>query len=135
MPTGVGHIFAKLLVFMVLTSAAASTQTTILPTARTSLSMAAYRAIPGAFAKIHPRYLTPSVSTLTMGGVSIVLYVVFNFVAAGNIIADSVTGAGLDDCVLLRPDRLHLRLVLPAGRCGTASATCGCKGILPDSVA
>jgi amino acid transporter len=91
---GFGHFLSKLLVFMVLTSAAASTQTTILPTARTSLSMAAYRAIPSSFARIHPRYLTPSVSTLAMGGVSIVLYVLFNFVAAGNIIADSVTALG-----------------------------------------
>ena len=31
---------------MVLSSAAASTQTTILPTARTTLSMAAYKALP-----------------------------------------------------------------------------------------
>jgi amino acid transporter len=91
---GFGWLLSKLLVFMVLTSAAASTQTTILPTARTSLSMAAYRAIPKVFAKIHPRYLTPSVSTLSMGGISIVLYVVFNFLAAGNIIPDSVTALG-----------------------------------------
>ena len=92
--SGFGHFMAKLLVFMVLTSAAASTQTTILPTARTSLSMAAYRAIPKTFAKIHPKFLTPSVSTLSMGGVSIVLYVAFNFLAAGNIIPDSVAALG-----------------------------------------
>ena len=91
---GAGLFFSKLLVLMVLTSAAASTQTTILPTARTSLAMAAYKAIPRAFARIHPRFLTPSVSTLAMGGVSIVLYLVFNYVAAGNIIADSVTALG-----------------------------------------
>ncbi len=58
---------------MVLTSASASTQTTILPTARTTLSMAAYKAIPAAFAKIHPKYLTPTVSTIVMGAVSIAL--------------------------------------------------------------
>jgi amino acid transporter len=91
---GFGWFLSKLLVFMVLTSAAASTQTTILPTARTSLSMAAYRAIPKAFAKIHPRYLTPSVSTVSMGAISIVLYLAFNFVSQGNIIADSVTALG-----------------------------------------
>jgi amino acid transporter len=91
---GSGLFFSKLLVFMVLTSAAASTQTTILPTARTSLAMAAYKAIPKAFSKIHARYLTPSVSTLAMGGVSIGLYVIFNFLAAGNIIPDSVTALG-----------------------------------------
>ncbi len=45
-----GRIMVHLLVITVLTSASASTQTTILPTARTSLSMAAYRAIPKRFA-------------------------------------------------------------------------------------
>ena len=45
---------------MVLSSAAASTQTTILPTARTTLSMACFKAIPSAFAKIHKRFLTPT---------------------------------------------------------------------------
>src|SRR5215468_6572313 len=43
---GTGEFFYRLLLLMVLSSAAASTQTTILPTARTTLSMAAYRAIP-----------------------------------------------------------------------------------------
>jgi amino acid transporter len=81
---------------MVLTSAAASTQTTILPTARTSLSMAAYRAIPKAFARIHPRHLTPSTSTITFGGVSIALYVFLNYSHnPTSVIADCVTALGM----------------------------------------
>ena len=63
----VGNVLYRLLLVMVLSSAAASTQTTILPTARTTLSMAAYKAIPKSFAKIHPRFLTPTVSTIVMG--------------------------------------------------------------------
>src|SRR5215471_3078182 len=62
-----GMVLSRLLILMVLSSAAASTQTTILPTARTSLSMAAYGALPESFAKISPKYLTPTVSTLVMG--------------------------------------------------------------------
>jgi amino acid transporter len=93
--SGVGLVFARLLVLMVLSSAAASTQTTILPTARTTLSMATYRAIPKSFAKMHPRYLTPTVSTLVMGGISIVLYVWFNYMSGGSIITDAVTAIGL----------------------------------------
>jgi amino acid transporter len=80
---------------MVLSSAAASTQTTILPTARTTLSMAAYKALPDSFAKIHPKYLTPTVSTLVMGAVSIALYVPMNYISGGNIIADAVTAIGI----------------------------------------
>ena len=66
--SGFGVFLARLLVLMVLTSAAASTETTILPTARTTLSMATYKALPKSFAKTHPRYLTPTMSTIVMGG-------------------------------------------------------------------
>jgi amino acid transporter len=93
--SGVGAFFARLLILMVLSSAAASTQTTILPTARTTLSMAVYKALPRAFAKMHPRYLTPTVSTLVMGGISIVLYIPLNYMSGGNVIADAVTAIGL----------------------------------------
>ncbi len=94
--TGVGPFFTHLLILMVLSSAAASTQTTILPTARTSLSMGAYKAIPSSFAKIHPRFLTPTVSTLVMGAISIVLYVIMNSLGTANyVILDAVTGVGL----------------------------------------
>jgi amino acid transporter len=92
---GFGTFLSKLLVLMVLSSAAASTQTTILPTARTTLSMAAYRAIPKSFAKMHPRYMTPTVSTLVMGGISIALYILFNYLSGGFVIPDAVTAIGL----------------------------------------
>jgi len=91
----VGTTFAHLLILMVLSSAAASTQTTILPTARTMLSMAVYKGIPDAFGKMHRRYLTPSVATLSMGGVSAVLYVAMNHFAGGNLIPDAVTAIGV----------------------------------------
>jgi amino acid transporter len=90
-----GSVLSHLLILMVLSSAAASTQTTILPTARTTLSMATYKALPPSFAKMHPRYLTPTVSTLVMGGISIVLYACLNFISKGNAIADAVTSCGI----------------------------------------
>jgi amino acid transporter len=76
----IGHILLALLTISILTSASASTQTTILPTARTSLSMAVYKAIPERFARIHPRFLTPTWSTIAMGIVSIGFYAVVTFV-------------------------------------------------------
>jgi amino acid transporter len=91
----VGTFLSRLLLLMVLSSAAASTQTTILPTARTTLSMAAYGALPESFAKIHPRYLTPTVSTLVMGAASVILYIPLNYLAGGNLIADAVAALGL----------------------------------------
>ncbi len=93
--SGLGTVLSRLLILMVLSSAAASTQTTILPTARTTLSMAAHGALPHSFAKINPRYLTPTVSTLVMGALSIGLYIPLNYISGGNPIADGVTAIGL----------------------------------------
>jgi amino acid transporter len=70
-----GGVGTKLLLLAVLTSAAASTQTTILPTARTALSMAVHGAAPVTFGRVHRRYQTPTVSTWAMGLASIVFYV------------------------------------------------------------
>jgi amino acid transporter len=92
---GFGTFLSRLLLIMVLSSAAASTQTTILPTARTTLSMAVYRAYPKSFAKMHRKYLTPTVSTVVMGAVSIVLYAAFNYISKGNVIPDAVTAIGV----------------------------------------
>lgn len=89
-----GRVMEVLLVVTVLTSASASTQTTILPTARTSLSMAAYQAAPRRFAHIHPRHLSPSTSTLWMGAISILFYVGLTLVSE-NILADSIAAVGL----------------------------------------
>jgi len=93
--SGLGTFLSRLLILMVLSSAAASTQTTILPTARTTLSMAAYGALPESFAKIHPRYLTPTVSTVVMGVISVALYIPLNYISQGNPIGDAVTAIGL----------------------------------------
>jgi amino acid transporter len=93
--SGFGTVLSRLLILMVLSSAAASTQTTILPTARTTLSMAAYKALPRSFARIHPRHLTPTVSTIVMGVVSIALYVPFNYLSGGSLITEAVAAIGL----------------------------------------
>jgi amino acid transporter len=66
-----GSPLDKLLIIAVLTSASASTQTTILPATRSSLSMARKKALPAHFGKVHARYMTPSNSTIWMGAVSI----------------------------------------------------------------
>jgi amino acid transporter len=84
----------KLLIIAVLTSASASTQTTILPATRATLSMAAHGAAPKQFGAINPRYLSPGTSTIWMGAVSIVWYVALTAVSQ-NILADSITATGL----------------------------------------
>jgi amino acid transporter len=89
----VGSVMTKLLIFMVLTSSAATTQTTILPNARTTLSMAFHKALPAAFGRIHPRYKTPTVSTIVFAVASVIFYAAVNFISDGNVISDSVAAA------------------------------------------
>ncbi|HEY0391860.1 MAG TPA: APC family permease [Solirubrobacterales bacterium] len=93
-----GEVFGspldKILIIAVLSSAAASTQTTILPTARTTLSMARANAMPKSLGKVHPRFLTPHISTVLMGIASIVWYVGLTLVSE-DILFDSLAALGL----------------------------------------
>ncbi|ORV48678.1 amino acid transporter [Mycobacterium europaeum] len=89
-----GKIALLLLAASILTSASASTQTTILKTTRTTLSMGAYKALPDSFAKTHPHYLTPSTSTIAVGVVSIIFYVLFTLVSE-SLLAALVGSVGL----------------------------------------
>jgi amino acid transporter len=91
---GFGWFLGKLLVLMVLSSASASTQTTIMPTARTSLSMASHKGIPSVFARVHPRFKTPTWSTIGMGLASIAFYALLTKISS-NVLADSIDSLGL----------------------------------------
>ncbi len=86
--------WAWLLVVAVLISAVSSTQTTILPTARGTLSMAVYKALSRRFSVVHPRFRTPSFSTLVMGIAAIAYYVLMTLISE-NILADSILSLGL----------------------------------------
>ena len=85
-----GTVLARLLILMVMSSSAATAMTTILPNARTTLSMAFHKALPPIFGKVHPRYLTPTFSTTSFAVISAVMYVAINWVSGGNVISDSV---------------------------------------------
>jgi amino acid transporter len=90
-----GSPLDKLLIIAVLTSASASTQTTILPTARTTLSMARMKAIPKQFGNVHPRFLSPGFSTIWMGTVSTLVYVLLSATSPQNLIPDAFTSLAL----------------------------------------
>jgi amino acid transporter len=89
-----GPILASLLLLTVSVSGLSSTQTTILPTARGTLSMAVYEAIPKRFATVHPRYMTPAFGTIVMGLSALFFYLVLTFLSE-NALADSVASLGL----------------------------------------
>jgi amino acid transporter len=90
-----GSPLDKLLIIAVLTSASASTQTTILPTARTTLSMARWKAIPRQFGNVHHRFLSPGFSTLWMGTMSTLVYILLSATSPQNLIPDAFTSLAL----------------------------------------
>jgi amino acid transporter len=89
-----GSPWNKLLIIAVLTSASASTQTTILPAARSSLSMAVHKAFPRRFSDIHPKYLSPGFSTLCFGAISVVWYVALTLISPHDVLANSILALG-----------------------------------------
>lgn len=88
-----GSTLNKLLIITVLTSASASTQTTILPTARTTLSMAHWKAVTSLLSRVHKRYLTPTVSTIGFGVLSIALTVGV-LLASSNVLEATIAAVG-----------------------------------------
>ena len=89
-----GSTLDKLLIAVVLTSATASTLTTILPGARTTLSMASHGAIPKIFAQVNPRFQTPVWGTAIYGVLSIVWYAGLTLLSQ-NVLYDSIAALGL----------------------------------------
>jgi amino acid transporter len=92
-----GAVGVKFLIVAVLTSAAASTQTTILPTARTTLSMAHWGAIPRALGKVHPRFQTPTYSTWGFGLISIAVAVPLILISS-QVLELAVVALGIPVC-------------------------------------
>jgi amino acid transporter len=86
--------WAWLLVVAVMVSAISSTQTTILPTARGTLAMAVYRALPARFGEVHPRFKTPGFSTVVMSVVATVFYVGMTIISA-DFLSDTILSLGL----------------------------------------
>jgi amino acid transporter len=89
-----GSTLDKFLIIAVLTSAVASTLTTILPLTRTALSMSVHGAMPPVFAQVNKKYKTPLLNTVIFGVISIAWYVGLTVVSQ-NILYDSIASLGL----------------------------------------
>src|SRR5699024_8817061 len=83
-----------LLVLAVAVSALATCQTTILPTARGTLSMGVYGALPKRFGVVNQAFKTPAYSTLFTGSASLVFYVGMTIIS-GDILADTIESTSL----------------------------------------
>jgi amino acid transporter len=92
-----GNPWYLLLFLAVLASSAASLITTFLPTSRTLLAMGTYRALPERFAAVHPRYLTPSFSTLIAGVGAGAFYSILTYLSE-NVLLDTIYSIGIMIC-------------------------------------
>jgi amino acid transporter len=85
---------AFIVTLSIIISGLASAQTTIIPSSRTSLSMAHAGALPRAFAHIHPRFSTPEISTIVVGVIATAWYV-GGSIASQNFLSDSLNALSL----------------------------------------
>jgi amino acid transporter len=92
-----GSTLALGLYLAVLASSAASLITTFLPTSRTLLAMGAYKALPPAFAKLHPVHKTPSVATFTAGIGAAAFYTIMTFLSE-SVLTDTIYSLGIMIC-------------------------------------
>jgi amino acid transporter len=92
-----GPGLAFLLFLAVVASSASSLQTTFLPPARTLLAMATYRALPERYARVHPRFQTPSVATVACGVAAGAFYAIMVLVSE-NVLIDTIYALGLMIC-------------------------------------
>lgn len=88
---------AILISIAVLSSSAASLQSTMVSPSRTLLAMGHYGALPNAFATISPRFKTPSVAILAAALVSSVFYAVMRIVSQ-SVLWDTITALGIMIC-------------------------------------
>jgi amino acid transporter len=88
---------AVLVSIAVLSSSAASLQSTFVSPARTLLAMGHYGALPERFARVHPRFFTPGFATIVSSIAASAFYAVMRFVSE-NVLWDTITALGMMIC-------------------------------------
>lgn len=88
---------AILISIAVLSSSAASLQSTIVSPSRTLLAMGHYGALPRALIRLSPRFRTPSVAILASTIVSSTFYAAMRFLSE-NVLWDTITALGIMIC-------------------------------------
>ncbi|MGK2932791.1 MAG: APC family permease [Solirubrobacterales bacterium] len=89
-----GGTLGPLVLLAIVVSALASTQTTILPASRTSMSMARAEAMPKHLGDVSKRFFTPVVSTVVIGVLAIVWYLPAKLISE-NFLFDSLSALSL----------------------------------------
>ena len=90
---GVG---GKVLSIAAMLSTVATLETTLIQVTRTMFAMGRDRTLAGAFGRTHRRWRTPALATIVVGVVSVVLFVLSNFLGSiGTIMTDAISAIGL----------------------------------------
>ncbi|MDQ0802429.1 APC family permease [Arthrobacter sp. SLBN-112] len=89
--------FAVLMSLAVLSSSAASLQSTFMSPSRSLLAMAHYGALPEPFSRISRKFATPGFATVAAGVVSAGFYAVMH-VVSDNVLNDTILALGLMIC-------------------------------------
>src|SRR6478735_5320141 len=89
--------FAILMSLAILSSSAASLQSTFVSPARTLLSMGHYRALPAKFGTISPSYKSPSFATIASAAAAAAFYVITR-TTSENALWDTITALGMMIC-------------------------------------
>jgi amino acid transporter len=87
-----GSWASYVMIFAVLSSTVATTQTTLLPAARITYSMARDGVFPKMFASIHPKTLTPAVGTITLAFVSLFGIMLTSFSSSSGHVFNNLVG-------------------------------------------
>lgn len=83
------------MIFAVLSSSVATAQTTLLPAARITYSMARDEVFPQLFATVHGRFKTPAIGTVVLGGIAGLGILWVQYTSAGsNVIATFTNNVG-----------------------------------------
>jgi amino acid transporter len=88
---------AILISIAVLSSSAASLQSTFVSPARTLLAMGHYGALPSTFARVSPRFLTPGYATIVSSVVASAFYAIMRFLSE-DVLWDTITALGMMIC-------------------------------------
>ncbi|MDO5503615.1 MAG: APC family permease [Actinomycetia bacterium] len=86
--------FGWLLILSIIISGLASTQTTIIPASRGSLSMAVAGAFPAKFKEVHSSWGTPAFGTWVIGAAAVIWYVIGSVISQ-NFLFDSLSALSI----------------------------------------
>jgi amino acid transporter len=86
----------RILSIAVVLSTIATLETTLIQVTRTMFAMGRDGTLPRAFGRTHRRWRTPTLATVVVGVVSVLLFVAANFLGSvGQILADAISAIGL----------------------------------------